>query len=170
MVKKPLVIFPDPILRRVSRPIEKINSDIMNLIDNMLEVMYSTDGIGLAAVQIGVLYRLVVIDLQDHAHRKNPMVFINPKIITFSDDFSVYREGCLSIPDYRADVKRSAFITVRYMDCNAQHQIIYADGLLATCLQHELDHLNGILFIDHLSRLKRDMITKKMSKLVQLRD
>ncbi|AKK19866.1 peptide deformylase [Candidatus Liberibacter africanus] len=167
MDKRSLVILPNPILRRISRPIEKIDSEIMNLIDNMFEVMYSAEGIGLAAVQIGVLYRVIVIDLQDCADNGGAMVLINPTILSRSDGFSVYQEGCLSIPDYRADVKRASFITVRYMDRNAQPNIIYADGLLATCLQHEIDHLNGVLFIDHISRLKRDMVINKFSKLAK---
>ncbi|CAL9914969.1 peptide deformylase [Candidatus Liberibacter solanacearum] len=163
MTKKSLIFFPDPVLRKVSRSVETIDSDIIHLIEDMFEVMYSSDGIGLAAVQIGILYRVVVIDL----NTKSPLVFINPTIVSSSNDCSVCEEGCLSIPNYRADVKRASFVTVKYLDSNAQPQIIYADGLLATCLQHEIDHLNGILFIDHISRLKRDMIINKLSKLVR---
>ncbi|MEG8099379.1 peptide deformylase [Candidatus Liberibacter brunswickensis] len=170
MTKKSLIILPNSILRKVSSPIETINSDIMQLIDDMFEVMYSNEGIGLAAVQIGVLYRLIVIDLHGCDGSKKPMVLINPTILSLSSDCSFNQEGCLSIPNYRADVKRSSFMTVKYTDCDSQTQIIYADGLLATCLQHEIDHLNGVLFIDHISRLKRDMVINKFSKLARLRD
>ncbi|MBL0849209.1 MAG: peptide deformylase [Candidatus Liberibacter ctenarytainae] len=168
MTKKPIIIFPNPILRKVSQPVVKIDSKIKHLISEMLEVMYASGGIGLAAVQIGVLYRLVVIDLWEDCPTNNPLVLINPEILSISKDYSVTQEGCLSIPDYRANVKRPSFVTVKYLDCDAYPQIIYADGLLATCLQHEIGHLNGVLFIDHISRLKRDMVIEKFTKLAKL--
>ncbi|MBY7649543.1 MAG: peptide deformylase [Candidatus Liberibacter europaeus] len=170
MTNKSLVIFPDPILRQVSEPIDRIDSNILRLIDDMINVMYYFSGIGLAAVQIGILRRLVVIDLHGDAENRIPLVFINPIILSSSKDYSTYKEGCLSIPDYSSEVKRASSITVKYLDCDSQTQVIYADGLLATCLQHEIDHLNGILFIDHISRLKRNMVKDRFKKLAKLHD
>ncbi|MBA5724262.1 peptide deformylase [Candidatus Liberibacter sp.] len=169
MTIKPLVLLPDPILRKVCLPVEEINLDITRLAEDMLETMYYSQGCGLAAIQVGILYRLVVVDISRKSNDdvQNPLVFINPEIVSTSEDFSVYQEGCLSIPGYMSDVRRPASIVVKYQDCSAQHQIIYADGLLATCLQHEIDHLNGVLFIDRISRLKRDMVMRKFSKLAR---
>ncbi|AHA28222.1 N-formylmethionyl-tRNA deformylase [Candidatus Liberibacter americanus str. Sao Paulo] len=165
---KPLIIFPDPILREISQPIERVDIDIISLVDDMLDVMYYNNGVGLAAVQIGFLYRLVVIDVSRDYKNNNHMVFINPVILSSSKDCSVCVEGCLSIPDYRYEVKRPSYITVKYLNCDLQPNIIYADGLLSTCLQHEIDHLNGILFIDHISLLKRNMVKNKFAKLAKL--
>jgi len=165
MTIKPLIILPDPLLRQVSTPVERVDSDLLRLADDMFETMYDAPGIGLAAVQIGVPRRLLVLDVAKEGEEKQPQVFINPEILASSDDVSVYEEGCLSIPDYYAEVERPATVTVRYLDRNGQQQTIEADDMLATCLQHEIDHLNGVLFIDHLSRLKRSMALKKLDKL-----
>lgn len=164
MTIKPLIILPDPLLRQVSSPIERVDSDTSKLIDDMLETMYDAPGIGLAAIQVGVPRRLLVIDVSKEGEDKKPLVFINPEIITSSDDRSVYEEGCLSIPDYYAEVERPAAVTVKSIDRDGHEKLTEADGLLATCLQHEIDHLNGVLFIDHISRLKREMVIKKFTK------
>ena len=132
--------------------------------DDMLETMYDAPGIGLAAIQIGVPRRLLVIDVAREGEEKTPIVFINPEILKVSDDISTYEEGCLSIPDYYAEVERPASLTVQYVGRDGKQQTVEADGLLATCLRHEIDHLNGVLFIDHISRLKRDMVIKKFTK------
>ncbi len=164
MTIKPLIILPDPVLRQVSKPIERVDTDLKRLADDMLETMYDAPGIGLAAIQIGVPRRMLVIDVSREGEEKQPQVFINPEIIKSSDERSVYEEGCLSIPDYYAEVERPATVTVKYLDRDGKEQTTEADGLLATCLQHEIDHLNGVLFIDHISRLKREMVIKKFTK------
>lgn len=164
MTIKPLIILPDPVLRQVSTPIERVDAELQKLADDMLETMYEAPGIGLAAIQVGVPRRLLVIDVSKEGEDKRPLVFINPEIITSSDERSVYEEGCLSIPDYYAEVERPATVTVKSIDREGKEQLTEADGLLATCLQHEIDHLNGVLFIDHISRLKREMVIKKFTK------
>ena len=164
---KPLVILPDPVLRQVSEPVTSVDSRIKTLARDMFETMYDAPGIGLAAIQVGVPVRMLVIDLAKEDEPKLPQVFINPEIVESSDDRSVYEEGCLSIPDYYAEVERPASVRVRYVDGNGKEQEALADGLLATCLQHEIDHLNGVLFIDHISKLKRDMVVKKFKKLAR---
>ncbi|QRM43271.1 peptide deformylase [Rhizobium sp. BG4] len=164
MTIKPLIILPDPILRQASKPIERVDDELKRLADDMLETMYDAPGIGLAAIQIGVPRRMLVIDVSREGEDKQPQVFINPEILKSSDDRSVYEEGCLSIPDYYAEVERPATITVKYLDRDGKELTAEADGLLATCLQHEIDHLNGVLFIDHISRLKREMVIKKFTK------
>ncbi|MES5099847.1 peptide deformylase [Agrobacterium sp. BA1120] len=164
MTIKPLIILPDPLLRQQSKPIERVDAEIVRLADDMLETMYDAPGIGLAAIQIGVPRRMLVIDISREDEDRKPVVFINPEILTVSDDVSTYEEGCLSIPDYYAEVERPASLTVGYIDRDGKQQTVEADGLLATCLQHEIDHLNGVLFIDHISRLKRDMVIKKFTK------
>ena len=164
MTIKPLIILPDPVLRQLSKPIERVDTDLQRLADDMLETMYDAPGIGLAAVQIGVPRRMLVIDVSREGEEKQPQVFINPEIVKSSDERSVYEEGCLSIPDYYAEVERPATVSVRYLDRNGKEQTVEVDGLLATCLQHEIDHLNGVLFIDHISRLKREMVIKKFTK------
>lgn len=169
MTIKPLIILPDPLLRQVSTKVEQVNDEIRTLADDMLATMYDAPGIGLAAIQIGIAKRLLVIDLSKEGEEKAPRVFINPEILSFSDERSVYEEGCLSIPDYYAEVERPATIAVNYIDIDGREQSIQADGLLATCLQHEIDHLNGVLFIDHISRLKREMVIKKFTKAAKLR-
>ena len=164
MTIKPLIILPDPLLRQVSKPIERVDADFQRLADDMLETMYDAPGIGLAAIQIGVPRRMLVIDVSREGEEKQPLVFVNPEVVASSDELSVYEEGCLSIPDYYAEVERPATVTVKYLDRDGKEQTVQADGLLATCLQHEIDHLNGVLFIDHISRLKRDMVIKKFTK------
>ncbi|MCH4548411.1 peptide deformylase [Rhizobium changzhiense] len=164
MTIKPLIILPDPVLRQLSKPIERVDSDLQRLADDMLETMYDAPGIGLAAIQIGVPRRMLVIDIAREGEEKQPQVFINPEIVKSSDERSVYEEGCLSIPDYYAEVERPAVVSVKYLDGNGKEQTVEADGLLATCLQHEIDHLNGVLFIDYISRLKREMVIKKFTK------
>ena len=164
MTIKPLIILPDPLLRQASKPIERIDIETQRLADDMLETMYDAPGIGLAAVQIGVARRMLVIDVSREGEEKQPLVFINPEIVTSSDDRSVYEEGCLSIPDYYAEVERPARVTVKHLDRDGKEQLTEAEGLLATCVQHEIDHLNGVLFIDYISRLKREMVIKKFTK------
>jgi len=164
MTIKPLIILPDPLLRQVSQPIERVDADIRKLAEDMLETMYEAPGIGLAAIQIGVARRMLVIDISKEGDEREPLVFINPEIVRSSDERSVYEEGCLSIPDYYAEVERPASITVKSLDRDGREHLTEADGLLATCLQHEIDHLNGVLFIDHISRLKREMVIKKFTK------
>jgi len=167
MTIKPLIILPDPILRQLSKPIERVDADLQRLADDMLETMYDAPGIGLAAIQIGVPRRMLVIDVSREGEEKQPQVFINPEIVKSSDERSVYEEGCLSIPDYYAEVERPAAVRVKYLDRDGKLQEIEAEGLMATCLQHEIDHLNGVLFIDHISKLKRDMVVKKFRKLAR---
>jgi peptide deformylase len=169
MTIKPLIILPDPILRQVSKPIETIDSEVKKLADDMLETMYDAPGIGLAAIQIGVARRMLVLDVSKEGEDKKPLVFINPEVVSASDTRSVYEEGCLSIPDYYAEVERPAVITVKHLDRDGKEQLTEADGLLATCLQHEIDHLNGVLFIEHISKLKREMVIRKFTKAAKLR-
>lgn len=167
----PILEAPDPRLRTISTPVGAIDDDLQTLIDDMFETMYAAPGIGLAAIQVGVPRRVLVIDLQepesdedDAKPVRNPLVFINPQILEGSEDLSVYNEGCLSVPDQFAEVERPATIRASWMDREGRIHEKTLDGLLATCLQHEMDHLEGILFIDHLSRLKRDMVMKKLQK------
>jgi peptide deformylase len=169
MTIKPLIILPDPVLRQVSTPVETIDADIRRLADDMLETMYDAPGIGLAAIQIGVPKRLLVLDVTKEGEEKQPLVFINPKVVRSSEERSVYEEGCLSIPDYYAEVERPAAITVEYVDREGKEQAVEAEGLLATCLQHEIDHLNGVLFIDYISKLKRDMVIRRFTKAAKTR-
>lgn len=169
MTIKPLIILPDPILRQVSRPIETVDGEVKKLADDMLETMYDAPGIGLAAIQIGVARRMLVLDVSKDGEDRTPLVFINPEVVASSDARSVYEEGCLSIPDYYAEVERPASITVRHLDREGKEQMTEAEGLLATCLQHEIDHLNGVLFIDHISKLKREMVIRKFTKAAKMR-
>lgn len=174
MAEKPIVILPDPKLRLVSEPITDITGEIRTLAKDMLDSMYAARGIGLAAIQIGVPKRLVVVDLgkgpppeseEAEAEREpDPQVFVNPEIVWRSEELSVYEEGCLSIPDYLEEVERPARIRVAYRTLKGEYREIEAEGLLATCIQHEIDHLDGRLFIDHISRLKRDRVIKKFTK------
>jgi peptide deformylase len=169
MTIKPLIILPDPVLRQISDPLEQVDDAVRALSQDMLETMYDAPGIGLAAIQIGVPKRMLVIDLSKEDEEKKPQVFINPQILQSSDERSIYEEGCLSIPDYYAEVERPARITVRHIGLDGKEQITEAEGLLATCLQHEIDHLNGVLFIDYISRLKREMVIRKFTKASKLR-
>ena len=160
MAVKKILIEPNKILRQVSQPVNEVNKEIQKLLDDMLETMYSANGIGLAAIP----KNLIVIDLLTKEKKKDPMYFINPKIIKKSEKLSKYEEGCLSIPNLFAEVKRPSECEVQYLDYKGEKKILKATGLLATCIQHEIDHLKGILFIDYLSKLKRDIILKKLSK------
>jgi peptide deformylase len=194
MSVRDIIHLPDPVLREVSKPVERIDEPLLRLLDDMLETMYDAPGIGLAGIQIGVPLRIMTVDIGDpeaeaeeeaqpadagdqtsvegrRKARKNfrprPIFLINPKILTSSDERSVYEEGCLSIPEYYAEVERPAQVKVSYLDRDGKEQVIDADGLMATCLQHEIDHLDGKLFIDHISRLKREMVVKKFTKIAR---
>ena len=164
MSKKNIIIEPDPILRKKSQPLEKVDNELRKLLDDMLETMYAAPGIGLAAVQIGILKRLVVIDVSKDEKKKEPFFLVNPKINFQSKKISTHEEGCLSLPGYFAEIERPAECHIDYVDYNGKKQELKASGLLATCIQHEIDHLDGILFIDYLSKLKKDMIIKKLIK------
>ena len=169
MALLPILEFPDPRLRTISTPVETVDDDLRALIADMFETMYDAPGIGLAAIQVGVPKRILVIDLQEPVEEggepvKDPRVFINPEIIDSSEQEVPYTEGCLSVPDQYAEVDRPDRIRARWLDENGKQHEEMIEGLLATCLQHEMDHLEGILFIDHLSRLKREMILKKLAK------
>lgn len=174
---RPLVIIPDSRLRLVSEPIVRVSPKTRELVESMFETMYDAPGIGLAAIQIGVPERVITVDVGkrrakeesdgEEEGEKDPIALINPEIIAASEELSVYQEGCLSIPEYYEDVERPASVRVRYMDLDGETQELDADGLLATCLQHEIDHLNGVLFIDHISKLKRDRVMKKFTKLAR---
>ena len=164
MSVKKIVIEPDPILRKKSESIEKVDANLKKLLDDMLETMYAAPGIGLAAVQVGILKRLIVIDISKEKEKKNPLFLINPVITFKSKRSSTYEEGCLSLPGHFAEIERPAECHLNYVDYNGKKQEIKAEGLLATCIQHELDHLDGVLFIDYLSKLKKDMIIKKLIK------
>ena len=163
----PILKEPDPILRKKSHSVTSINKEITKLMNDMLETMYAAPGIGLAAAQVGVLKRLIVIDLSKNGEEKNPIFFINPVIIWKSKIIEKKEEGCLSIPDYFAEIKRPKSCRVKYLDQHGKEKIMKTEGLLATCIQHEIDHCNGILFIDYLSKLKQSFILKKLKKALQ---
>jgi peptide deformylase len=164
MAVRPILILPDPRLRLVSEPVKAIDGEVQKLLEDMFETMYDAPGIGLAAIQVGVPKRVITADLAKKEEPRQPQVFINPEIVSRSEDLSIYEEGCLSIPEIHEDVERPAQVRVRYLDRDGKPHEVDAEGLLATCLQHEIDHLNGVLFIDHLSKLKRDRIVKKFTK------
>lgn len=164
MAIRPIITLPDPRLRLVSEPVARIDGEILQLLDDMLETMYDAPGVGLAAIQVAVAKRIVVADTAKGDEPKTPFFFINPEIVWASEELSVYQEGCLSVPEYFEEVERPARVRVRYLDRNAEVQEIEADGLLATVVQHEIEHLEGGLFIDHLSRLKRERVVKKFTK------
>tara|TARA_Y100001970_G_scaffold204190_1_gene248606 strand:+ start:350 stop:874 length:525 start_codon:yes stop_codon:yes gene_type:complete len=164
MTIKKILTLPDPILRKKSSNVVDVDNNLRQLMDDMLQTMYDAPGIGLAAIQIGVPKRVVVMDLAKNDEKKNPMYFINPEIIWKSEEKSSYEEGCLSIPNQFAKIERAEKCNVKYLDYNGNKKKIEATGLLSTCLQHEIDHLNGILFIDYLSKLKKDNIIKKVAK------
>ena len=155
---------PNKILRQKSLEVEKVDKDLQVLMDNMLETMYAAPGIGLAAIQVGVPKRVIVLDLAKKNEPKNPMYFVNPEILNKSKSISTYEEGCLSVPGQFAEIERPDKCNIKYLDYFGQSKQIKAEGMLATCIQHEVDHLEGILFIDYLSKLKRSMIFKKLSK------
>ncbi len=164
MSQKRIIIEPDPILRKKSVKLEKVDDELRKLLDDMLETMYAAPGIGLAAVQVGILKRLIVIDISKDKEKTNPLFLINPQIISQSENKSTYEEGCLSLPGHFAEIERPAECQIKYIDYYGEEKKLTADGLLATCIQHEIDHLNGVLFIDYLSKLKKDMIVKKLIK------
>ncbi|MDR6127266.1 peptide deformylase [Sphingomonas sp. SORGH_AS802] len=165
----PIVEIPDPRLRLVSKPVDEVDDGVRQFVADMFDTMYAANGIGLAAIQVGVDQRILVIDLQAEEDEEGkpiraPKAYINPEILSASDELSTYNEGCLSIPDQYAEVRRPARCRVRWLDETGASHEEELDGLLATCMQHEIDHLNGVLFIDHVSRLKRDMLLKKLAK------
>ncbi len=164
MTIRPLVILPDPRLKLVSEPVGPITDEIRTLVADMFETMYDAPGVGLAAIQVGVAKRVVTIDTSKEEGVREPRVFIDPEIVWASEEKRVYDEGCLSIPEYYSEVERPDRVRVKFRDLEGQEREIEADGLLATCIQHEIDHLDGVLFIDHLSKLKRDRVMKKFTK------
>ncbi len=164
MATRTILTLPDPRLRLVSKPVAKVDAEIRKLVEEMFETMYGAPGIGLAAIQVGVPKRVVTMDLAKKDEPKNPKVYINPELLWASEERAAYEEGCLSIPEYYEEVERPAQVKVRYTDLDGNAQEIEASGLLATCLQHEIDHLNGVLFIDHISKLKRSRVIKKFAK------
>ena len=184
MSLREIVKIPDAILRQTSAPVERVDDELRKLLDDMLETMYMAPGIGLAGIQIGIPIRVITVDCshrdeetieeedqEEDAEKperpRNPIFMINPEIVAFTDEPSLYEEGCLSIPDYFAEVERPSGCTVKYLDREGDEQLLEATGLLSTCIQHEVDHLNGKLFIDYLSKLKRDMVIKKFTKIAK---
>jgi peptide deformylase len=170
MALRPILILPDPRLRAVCEPLVKVDDVTRALMDDMVETMHDAPGIGLAASQIGEMKRIVVIDLAKKDEPPNPLYFVNPEIVWSSPEMGVYEEGCLSIPEYYEEVERPASVRARFLNREGAQNEILAEGLLATALQHEIDHLNGVLFIDHISRLKRDRVIKKFIKQAKLRE
>jgi peptide deformylase len=165
---RPILTAPDPRLKAVSAPVARVDDDIRKLIADMLESMYAAEGIGLAAIQIGVPKRVLVMDLAQREGKREPRAFINPKILWASEETASVQEGCLSVPDIWEDVERPSRIRAEYLDRDGKLQTLEADGLLATCLQHEMDHLEGVLFLDHLSKLKRSIALRKLQKAKRL--
>jgi peptide deformylase len=163
MALRDIIILPDKRLRLVSEP-AKIDPELRRLVDDMFETMYEAPGIGLAAIQIGVPKRVVVMDLAKKEDPKEPLVFVNPQVLWRSEEKATYEEGCLSIPEFYEEVERPAKVRVKFLDIDGAEQELEASGLMATCLQHEIDHLDGVLFIDHISKLKRDRVIKKFAK------
>lgn len=164
MAIREILTAPDPRLRQASAPVEVVDDAVRALMDDMLETMYEAKGIGLAAIQIGVPKRIIVMDLAGEDEERKPVFFVNPEILDPSDETSLYQEGCLSVPEFYEEVERPARCRIRFLDYKGDNQTIDAEGLLATCIQHEMDHLNGVLFIDRISRLKRDRIIRKLKK------
>ena len=165
MTVKPILTEPNKLLRQISKPVESVGDDERKLMDDMLDTMYAAPGIGLAAIQIGIPKRIIVMDISRDEDKKDPRYFVNPVIKNKNNETSKYEEGCLSVPDQFAEIERPNECEVEYLDYNGKKQLLKADGLLATCIQHEMDHLEGILFIDYLSKLKKSMIIKKLSKI-----
>ena len=168
MAVRDILILPDKRLRLVSKPVAAIDAATKRLVEDMFDTMYDAPGIGLAAIQIGEPRRIVTMDLAKKDEPKEPQVFINPELISKSGDKNTHEEGCLSIPEYYEEVERPAAVRVRYLDLDGKQHEIDAEGLLATCIQHEIDHLDGVLFIDHISKLKRDRVIKKFTKAAKL--
>jgi peptide deformylase len=165
MSVKKILIEPNKLLRQISKVVEKVGDEERQLMDDMLDTMYDAPGIGLAAIQIGVAKRIIVLDISKHENKKEPMYFVNPIIKNKNKEKAKYEEGCLSVPDQFAEIERPNTCEVEYLDYFGKKKLLKADGLLATCIQHEMDHLEGILFIDYLSKLKKSMIIKKLSKI-----
>jgi len=170
MTIRPILTAPDPRLKALSQTVDAVDAATRRLIDDMLESMYAADGIGLAAVQIGVAERIIVMDLDQKDGKNNPRAFINPTITWRSEELATFEEGCLSVPEIWEEVERAAKITCEFLDRDGHKQILEAEGLLATCMQHEMDHLEGVLFIDHLSRLKRSIALRKLQKAKRLKE
>ena len=168
MAVRDILILPDKRLRLLSKPVAKIDAATKQLVEDMFDTMYDAPGIGLAAIQIGEARRIVTMDLAKKDEPKEPQVFINPELISKSGDKNTHEEGCLSIPEYYEEVERPAAVRFRYLDLDGKQHEVDADGLLATCIQHEIDHLDGVLFIDHISKLKRDRVIKKFTKAAKL--
>ena len=164
MAIKTILTEPNKILRQISNPVDHVGEEEQKLMDDMLETMYAVPGIGLAAIQIGIPKRIIIMDISREKENKNPLHFINPEIVWKADEDIIYEEGCLSVPNQFAEINRPKECHVKYLDYFGQPQLLKAEGLLATCIQHEIDHLEGILFIDYLSKLKKTMIIKKLSK------
>ena len=164
MTVREIIKLPDKRLRLVSEPVKRIDASLRKLVEDMFETLYAAPGIGLAGIQVGVAKRVIIMDLSKKDDTRKPEVFLNPEITWASEEKSSYEEGCLSIPEYYEEVERPAVVKVKYLDLEGKAREVEASGLLATCLQHEIDHLNGILFIDHISKLKRDRVTKKFAK------
>ncbi len=170
MALRDIIILPDKRLRLVSEPAKQIDPELRLLVDDMFDTMYEAPGIGLAAIQIGVPKRVIVLDLAKKDEPKEPRVIINPQLLWRSEERTIYEEGCLSIPEFYEEVERPAKVRVKYLDTTGAEQELEASGLLATCLQHEIDHLDGVLFIDHISKLKRDRVIKKFAKAAKRSD
>jgi peptide deformylase len=168
MAVRDILILPDKRLRLLSKPVAKIDAATKQLVEDMFDTMYDAPGIGLAAIQIGEPRRIVTMDLAKKDEPKEPQVFINPELVSKSGDKNIHEEGCLSIPEYYEEVERPASVRIRYLDLDGKQHEVDADGLLATCIQHEIDHLDGVLFIDHISKLKRDRVIKKFTKAAKL--
>jgi peptide deformylase len=164
MALRPIIILPDPKLRHVSKKIERVDDPLRRLIDDMIETMHEAPGVGLAAIQVAEPIRLLVVDVSKKEDAPDPQVFINPEIVWSSEERSTYEEGCLSIPEYYAEVERPASVRARALDREGKLREVLVEGLMATVLQHEIDHLDGVLFIDHISKLKRDRVIKKFQK------
>ena len=164
MALLPIIVAPDPRLKRVAAPVERVDGETRRLMDDMLETMHAAPGIGLAAPQVGVLKRVIVVDVAREGEERQPLQMANPELVAVSDDDARYEEGCLSLPEHYAEVVRPAKVTVRYLDHENEIRHLEAEDLLATCIQHEMDHLDGILFVDHISALKRNMILRKLLK------
>jgi peptide deformylase len=167
MALREILTVPNPVLKQVSTPVERVDDDLRRLMDDMLETMYAAPGIGLAAIQVGVPRQVIVMDLARQDDPPEPRFFVNPEILWASDETAFYEEGCLSVPEIYDEVARAAQVRLRYLDYNGQEVVEEAEGLFAVCIQHEMDHLKGVLFIDHLSRLKRDRAVARVRKLAR---
>lgn len=163
-MKLDIINVPDPLLKTMSDPVAQVDDEVRRLLDNMAETMYAAPGIGLAAIQVAVPKRIIVMDTSAEEEEKQPLFLVNPEVTWESEEFNVYNEGCLSVPEHYAEVERPSEVKVKYLDYDGKEQELLMDGLAATCVQHEIDHLNGVVFIDYLSKLKRNMIIRKVQK------